>query len=265
MMIQLRIYQFVLLLVILAMAVACGNSANERLEKAYQKTIKKNTKDNAPASEEEKDNVLMKPPVSEKNVKEVLTQYGKENPEKQVIIQTRLGNIKIRLFDETPLHRANFIRLAKAKFYDEVEFNRVIKDFMIQGGDSDDRKMGITRYTVPMEKNPNFFHKKGAVAMAKFDSLAGSSSHYFFIVQGTKLHDSQLDAISKEFKLNLTAQQRKVYKTIGGVPQLDGRYTIFGEVTEGLSVVDKIANLKTDDRGWPIEEVDIKMEVLPEK
>jgi len=123
--------------------------------------------------------------------------------------------------------------------------------------------MSITRYTVPMEPDPNFFHKKGAVAMAKFDTIAGSSSHYFFIVQGTKLKDAQLDAISKEFNLTLTPQQRKVYKTIGGVPQLDGKYTIFGEVTEGFNVIDKIAALKTDDRGWPLEEVEIKMEVLP--
>jgi peptidyl-prolyl cis-trans isomerase B (cyclophilin B) len=114
-----------------------------------------------------------------------------------------------------------------------------------------------------MEPNTKFFHKKGAVAMAKFDSLAGSSSHYFFIVQGTKLKDSQLDAISKEFKLKLTPQQRQAYKTIGGVPQLDGRYTIFGEVTEGLNVVDEIAALKTDEKGWPLKEVDIQMEVLP--
>jgi cyclophilin family peptidyl-prolyl cis-trans isomerase len=240
---------------------ACGNSANDRLEKAYQKTIKKKTPETSPVKD--KNEPLMENPVSEKNAREVLSAYGKSNPENQVIIHTRLGDIKIRLFDETPLHRANFIRLAKSKFYDQTEFNRVIKDFMIQGGDSDDRKMGITRYTVPVEPNAKFFHKRGAVAMAKFDSLAGSSSHYFFIVQGTKLKDAQLDAISKEFKLTITPEQRQVYKTIGGVPQLDGRYTIFGEVTEGLQVVDKIAALKTDKREWPLEEVNIKMEVLP--
>lgn len=254
----------VLLLPVLLTAFACGNSANDRLEKAYQKTLKKNTGNTAATIEKDKNNALLKTPITEKNVREVLTQYGKSNPENYVMIRTRLGNIKVRLYDETPLHRANFIRLAKSKFYDEGEFNRVIKDFMIQGGDSDDRKMGITRYTVPMEANAAFFHKKGALAMAKFDTIAGSSSHYFFIVQGTKLKDAQLDAISKEFKLKLTTKQREAYKTIGGVPQLDGRYTIFGEVTEGLNIVDKIANLKTDDRGWPLEEVDIKMEVLPE-
>ncbi|QHT69867.1 peptidylprolyl isomerase [Rhodocytophaga rosea] len=252
---------YLLILSCVLLLAACGNSANDRLEKAYQKTLKKNTSE--PSTVKDKSEPLLENPVTEKNAREVLTAYGKANPENQVIIHTRLGDIKIRLFEETPLHRANFIRLAKNKFYDQGEFNRVIKDFMIQGGDSDDRKMGINRYTVPIEPNAKFFHKRGAVAMAKFDSLAGSSSHYFFIVQGTKLKDSQLDAISKEFKLNLTPEQRQAYKTIGGVPQLDGRYTIFGEVTEGLDVVDKIASLKTDKREWPLEEVNIKMEVLP--
>ncbi len=179
-----------------------------------------------------------------------------------MLISTRLGDIKVRLYDETPLHRANFVMLTKKKFYDEGEFNRVVKDFMIQGGDSDDRKMKIPRYLVPMELHPNYFHKRGALAMAKNDNDPGSSSHYFYIVQGTRLTDPQLDAIEKEFNLTLTPAQRSAYKKIGGVPQLDGKYTVFGEVVEGLNVVKKIASLKTDKQEWPVEEVDIKAKVL---
>jgi len=127
-------YNSILLIVILLLLAACGNSANDRLEKAYQKTLKKNPGDTSGGKEKEEP--LLVTPITERNVREVLTRYGKENPENQVIIHTRLGDIKIRLFEETPLHRANFIRLAKNKFYDQGEFNRVIKEFMIQGGDS---------------------------------------------------------------------------------------------------------------------------------
>jgi peptidyl-prolyl cis-trans isomerase B (cyclophilin B) len=114
-----------------------------------------------------------------------------------------------------------------------------------------------------MELNPKYFHKKGALAMAKNDTEPGSSSHYFYIVQGVKLTDPQLDAIEKEFNMKLSPQQRAAYKKVGGVPQLDGKYTVFGEVVEGQKVVDAIAALKTDKEEWPIEEVPIKVKVLP--
>jgi peptidyl-prolyl cis-trans isomerase B (cyclophilin B) len=249
----------ILFFIFLVTLTSCGDSSNERFQKAYQQNLKKsNSKDSLSANNEALKDIA----ISDRNVKDVLTRYGKENPETQVLIRTRLGNIKLRLYEDTPLHRANFIRLAKRKFYDEGEFNRVIKDFMIQGGDSDDRKMSISRYMVPMESNPKYFHKKGALAMAKLDSVSGSSSHYFFIVHGVKLKNAQLDVIAKEYNLNFTPQQRKAYTTVGGVPQLDGKYTVFGEVIEGFNVIDKIAAVKTDREEWPLEEIDIKMEVL---
>jgi peptidyl-prolyl cis-trans isomerase B (cyclophilin B) len=233
---------------------ACGNSSsNDRFQKAYQQALEKQNKNSSTDKKEEAPSLGVN--MNSQNAKEVLTKYGQENPEKLVLISTRLGNIKIRLYDDTPLHRANFVMLTKKKFYDEAEFSRVVKDFMIQGGDSDQRKMRIPKYQVPMELNPKYFHKRGAVAMAKNDNEPGSSSHYFYIVQGVKLTDPQLDAIEKEFKLKLSAEQRAAYKKVGGVPQLDGKYTVFGEVVEGLNVVEKIAALKTDKEEWPLEEV----------
>lgn len=249
-----------LLFIIIVMA-GCGNSSNDRFQKAYNEALEKQNKNTGSVKKEEVPSLGVN--ISSQNAKEVLTKYGQENPENLVLISTRLGDIKIRLYEQTPLHRANFVMLTKKKFYDEGEFSRVVKDFMIQGGDSDKRKMRIPRYLVPMELNPAYFHKKGAVAMAKNDNEAGSSSHYFYIVQGVKLSDPQLDAIEKEFNMKLTAEQRAAYKKVGGVPQLDGKYTVFGEVVEGMKVVDKIAALKTDKEEWPLDKVGIKATVLP--
>ncbi|MDO1445858.1 peptidylprolyl isomerase [Rhodocytophaga aerolata] len=254
-----KLINCLLLLTVLWVA-GCGNSSNDRFQKAYNQALEKQNKDKAPDKKEETPSIGLN--INTQNAKEVLTKYGQENPEKLVQISTRLGNIKIRLYDDTPLHRANFIMLTKKKFYDEAEFSRVVKDFMIQGGDSDKRKMRIPRYLIPMELHPEHFHKRGAVAMAKNDNEAGSSSHYFYIVQGVKLTDPQLDAIEKEFKLTLSPAQRAAYKTVGGVPQLDGKYTVFGEVVEGLSVVSKIAALKTDKEEWPLDKVAIKATVI---
>jgi peptidyl-prolyl cis-trans isomerase B (cyclophilin B) len=240
---------------------ACGNSSNDRFQKAYNQALEKQNKNTGGGKKEETPSLGVA--INNENVKEVLGKYGQENPEKLVQITTRLGTIKIRLYEATPLHRANFVMLTKKKFYDEGEFSRVVKDFMIQGGDSDKRKMRLPRYLIPMELNPSYFHKKGAVAMAKNDNEDGSSSHYFYIVQGVKLTDPQLDVIEKEFNLKLTPERRAAYKKVGGVPQLDGKYTVFGEVVEGLSVVDKIAALKTDKEQWPIDKVGIKATVLP--
>jgi peptidyl-prolyl cis-trans isomerase B (cyclophilin B) len=239
----------------------CGNSSNDRFQKAYNDALEKQNKNTGAAKKEEAPGLGVN--ITTENAREVLTKYSQENPEKMVLISTRLGDIKVRLYEDTPLHRANFVMLTKKKFYDEGEFSRVVKDFMIQGGDSDKRKMRLPRYLIPMEISPKYFHKKGALAMAKNDNEPGSSSHYFYIVQGVKLTDPQLDAIEKEFNLKLTAEQRAAYKKVGGVPQLDGKYTVFGEVVEGQKVVDKIAALKTDKEEWPINKVAIKATVLP--
>ena len=225
-----------LLLVGMGMA-GCGESSNDRFQKAYNQALARQNKNTGTDKKVEAPSLGVA--INSQNAKEVLTGYGQENPEKLVLISTRLGNIKIRLYEDTPLHRANFVMLTKKKFYDEGEFSRVVKDFMIQGGDSDQRKMKIPRYLIPMEVTPKYFHKKGAIAMAKNDTEAGSSSHYFYIVQGVKLTDPQLDAIEKEFTLKLTPAQRTAYKQVGGVPQLDGKYTVFGEVVGGLDLIEK--------------------------
>jgi cyclophilin family peptidyl-prolyl cis-trans isomerase len=204
--------------------------------------------------------------ITDQNVRQVLTDFGKHNPETQVLISTPMGDIKIRLYEETPLHRANFILMAKSKFLDEGVFYRVVKDFMIQGGDSDDRTMKLSKYRVPAEIQTEFIHKKGALAMARYSGIENpqkaSSSHDFYLVQGLKRTEPELQAYAEETGMIYTPEQVKIYETIGGAPNLDNEYTVFGEVVEGLEVIDKIAAVEVDKQMWPKKDVPMKVTVL---
>ncbi len=189
--------------------------------------------------------------------------------EKQVMvkIETNKGTMTVKLYNETPKHRDNFIKLVKEGYYDSLLFHRVIKDFMIQGGDPDSRhaeagKMlgnGGPDYTIPAEFDTRLYHKKGALAAARLSDQVNpskaSSGSQFYIVQGKAYTDEQMDMISRQTGLQFTAQQRNVYRTIGGTPFLDMNYTVFGEVVEGLSVIDKIAAVQTGRFDRPTEDV----------
>jgi cyclophilin family peptidyl-prolyl cis-trans isomerase len=182
------------------------------------------------------------------------------------LIKTSLGDIKVKLYNETPKHRDNFMKLVKEGFYDGSIFHRVINQFMIQGGGSKNGTADIG-YTLPAEINPKFFHKKGALAAARMPDQINpnkeSSGSQFYIVQGIKLTDAELDAIETRTNKKFTSEQREVYKNIGGTPHLDGAYTIFGEVIEGMDVIDKIASVRTAAGDKPLE--DIKMTIVEVK
>jgi peptidyl-prolyl cis-trans isomerase B (cyclophilin B) len=185
-----------------------------------------------------------------------------------------MGDIVIRLSDSTPLHRDNFLKLVKKRYYDSVLFHRVIKDFMIQSGDPNSKSAkagqplgnGGPGYTVPAEFRTTLFHKKGAIAAARMGDEANpqkaSSGSQFYIVQGKPFTDAGLDSTEK-YRLKgrkIPPEQRAVYKTIGGTPHLDQGYTVFGEVVKGMDVVDKIAVVQTSkaqDRDRPLEDVRI--------
>ncbi|MBS1952159.1 MAG: Peptidyl-prolyl cis-trans isomerase [Cytophagales bacterium] len=183
--------------------------------------------------------------ITNENKREVLEKYGKENTEKKVVIKTDFGVIKIRLYDEAPLHRANFIKLIKDGYYnDRAEFYRVVEKFVVQGG----VPMKKLDYTIPAEINPKYYHKKGAVAMARLDENnpeKESSSTEFYIVHGNKYADWEYAEEEKELGLHLLPEQKQIYTTLGGEMSLDSQYTVFGEVTEGLDVVDRIAVVRT--------------------
>lgn len=167
----------------------------------------------------------------------------------KAVITTTYGDIELFLYDNTPKHRDNFIKLAKDHFYDSTLFHRVIPSFMIQGGDPGSKnapagKMlgdGDVGYRVPAEINDSSFHKRGALAAARDNNPEKSSSGcQFYIVVGKKYTDAELDKITQRTGRKFTTSQREAYKTIGGTPQLDGNYTVYGEVTKGMDIVDKI-------------------------
>jgi len=244
-----------------------------------------------------------------------------------VLIETSMGNIKIRLYDETPQHRDNFLKLVEQHYFDSLLFHRVIKGFMVQGGDPDSKGApagkslgsGGPGYQIPAEiVYPQLFHKRGALSAARtsdqMNPLKGSSGSQFYIVWGDLYSEVQLagmedqkkqkamqnyfqalatqrmDSIQKmqnnndttgmnklqvelitltevEFKKNpskggFTAEQKKAYSTVGGTPHLDGEYTVFGEVIEGLDVVGKIQAVETGAENRPVKDILMKMTVV---
>jgi cyclophilin family peptidyl-prolyl cis-trans isomerase len=197
-------------------------------------------------------------PITPENLKKVLTQYGKENPETNVVIETQYGNIKILLYEDTPLHRANFIKLIKEGHLDNAKFYRIMRQFIIQAGIYPKE----LAYTIPAEINSKHFHKKGALSMAR--SLENnpnkeSSSTEFFIVHGGIYADYQVDNEAFNNKLTITPEQKQVYMTQGGDLTLDQQFTVFGEVTEGFEVIDKIAEVKTFETDKPLKEIPVKI------
>ncbi|HPH33475.1 MAG TPA: peptidylprolyl isomerase [Chitinophagaceae bacterium] len=192
----------------------------------------------------------------------------KDRKKRDVLLQTSMGDIVIRLSDSTPLHRDNFLKLVKTRFYDSVLFHRVIKDFMIQGGDPESKTApagkplgnGGPSYRIPAEFRTTLFHKKGVIAAARDNNPEkASSGSQFYLTQGKVFTDAGLDSVETyRLKRKIPADQREVYKTLGGVPHLDQNYTVYGEVIKGIEVIDKIAAVSTSrgaDRDRPIENV----------
>jgi len=197
------------------------------------------------------------------------------NPsEQQVIINTTLGDITIKLYNETPLHRDAFIANVKDGTYNELLFHRVIKGFMIQGGDplsrnaKPDQMLGMgSKHTppqrIPAEFNANLIHKKGALCAARDNNPEKASSDcQFYIVQGKIANDNELTQMETRNDIKYTEEQRTVYKTIGGTPFLDNNYTVYGEVVKGLEVLDAIANTPTKSGDRPVTDVKFSMKLI---
>lgn len=249
------------------------------------------------------------------------TNHHMENEKRTLVkLETTMGNITVALYNETPKHRDNFIKLVKEGVYDSTLFHRVIKQFMIQAGDPDSKNASDTAmlgsgdvgYTIPAEFNPKFFHKKGVLATARqgddVNPEKASSGCQFYIVTGRKFTEPQLlgmenkineqreetlfdslarrhmkeiykmrkagdnagllelqdtleaqarELADKEEKFRFTPEQIKAYSTVGGAPHLDGSYTVFGEVTEGMEVVENIEIAKTNRADRPVENIRI--------
>ena len=189
-----------------------------------------------------------------------------------VRIKTDLGECIVMLYNETPLHRDNFLKLTKEGVYNGTLFHRVIKDFMIQGGDPDSKNAksgeqlgnGSVGYTVPAEFRDSLFHKKGVLAAARDNNPEkASSGSQFYLVQGKKFTDQQLDDLeTKRLKFSIPEWQREIYKTQGGVPHLDRNYTVYGEVVKGIEMIDQIAEVDKDQSDRPLKDVSMTVTIL---
>ena len=194
----------------------------------------------------------------------------------EVLLETTMGNIRISLYDETPLTRDNFLKITKMGIYDSLLFHRVIKDFMIQSGDTNSKHAkpgqllgtGDFDYTTEAEfRLPQIFHHRGVVAMAregdKENPERRSSACQFYIVWGKIFDDARIAKVQERIdsatqgSVKLTPEMIEVYKTVGGTPHLDGQYTVFGEVVEGMDVVEKIQQVQTDKNDRPLEDIRI--------
>lgn len=204
-----------------------------------------------------------------------LSAQNNEKKETMVLVKTTKGNIKIKLYNETPLHRDNFLKLAKEGFYDNVLFHRVIKDFMIQTGDPESVNapaekqlgMGGPGYTIPAEIVAEFYHKKGALAAARMPDHVNpnkeSSGSQFYIVHGRKYSETEIKTFETRLGRKFSKDQWDTYSKIGGTPHLDGAYTVFGEVIEGLNIVEDISYVKCGRADRPLEDVKIiNIEIL---
>jgi cyclophilin family peptidyl-prolyl cis-trans isomerase len=197
----------------------------------------------------------------------------------KVKVTTRFGDMVIQLYDETPGHRDNFLMLASKGFYNDLLFHRVINGFMAQGGDPGSRNAapnaalgaGSPGYTIPAEFNPAFVHKKGALCAARQGDFANperkSSGSQFYIVQGKRLTDAEIDQMQQYVRrktpnFTYTAQQREAYKTLGGTPQLDMDYTVYGEVIEGLAVIDSICKQPGSAQNRPFNDIKMTVKVI---
>jgi peptidyl-prolyl cis-trans isomerase B (cyclophilin B) len=184
-------------------------------------------------------------------------------------MNTTEGEIVIQLYDETPLHRDNFVKLVHEHVYDGLLFHRVIKNFMIQGGDPKSRDAkpgqalgdGSLGYTIPAEIRKGLYHKRGALCAARqgddVNPRRESSASQFYIVQGQVWDNAILDRMQERFGKTFTEEQRRLYTTVGGTPHLDGEYTVFGEVVKGMDVVDRITALECDRMDRPVKDVRI--------
>ena len=216
----------------------------------------------------------------------ILSMQSQSRKQKATLVKiyTTEGKITVRLYDDTPLHKANFLRLVEQKTYEGLLFHRVIKEFMIQGGDPQSRGAdslqilggGSLGYTVKAEiLFPKYYHKRGALAAARTGDAANplreSSASQFYIVTGKSFSDADLDMFEKRLSkvadtqgdFKYSEEQRRVYKTFGGAPHLDGSSTVFGEVVDGFDVVDKIENVPTRRGDRPRKDIVItRMKVV---
>ncbi len=213
-----------------------------------------------------------KAPVAVKKTASFKPPVIKKIPGTRVLLTTDSGVMVIRLYDSAPLHRDNFVKLVKEHFFDSLLFHRVIQGFMIQGGDPLSKNAapgmmlgngGDDLQRIPAEFKPTLFHKKGVLAAARDNNPEkASSACQFYLVQGKKYSEEELNMMEAQLMRKFSPAQRLAYKAVGGTPFLDMNYTVFGEVEKGLEVIDKIAGVPRDANNRPLGDVRMKITLI---
>jgi peptidyl-prolyl cis-trans isomerase B (cyclophilin B) len=194
--------------------------------------------------------------------------YAQEDKQAETMftIKTEYGNIICKLYNDTPMHRDNFIKLVNEGWYESSNFHRIIKGFMVQGGHNAEGKAD-PGYTIPAEFRPNHFHKRGVIAAARLGDQVNpqknSSGCQFYIVQGRRYSAKEMESIQARTGYPYSQEQIEVYGAVGGAPHLDGAYTVYGEVISGMDIVDQIANVPTIKPGdKPEQEIEFSIEII---
>jgi cyclophilin family peptidyl-prolyl cis-trans isomerase len=192
--------------------------------------------------------------INQQEVTKTLTEFGKQNPENEIVIKSNLGEIELKLYNETPLHRANFIRLIKQGYFTDRTIYRIVKGLCIQGGGNDRDKL---KYTIPAEFRPKIINKKGALAMARYSinnpEKMSSATEFFIITKGVYYEKEELQKYTDDIQ--------EIYLKIGGEILFDNEYTVFGEVTKGFEIAEKIAKLEVAYGEKPINKPRFSIEL----
>ena len=210
------------------------------------------------------------PRLTGENAETFLQGYFAKRQERRIALTTRYGTLEIELFDDTPLHTANFLLMIERNYFTGTEFTRIVKGFVVQGGNSENESDEISRlvignYLIPSEIREKHIHRKGALAMARsYDDNPDkmSSAYDFYIVTGQTFNDPQLMGMEREHEMTIPESKRKIYRTTGGAPHLDGQHTVFGQVTKGFDVLDKMDNTPVDESNWPLNSLIMEMKII---
>jgi len=212
------------------------------------------------------------PTLDDTNAAAFLAEWGATQTENLVVLDTKHGRIVVELFADVPVHRANFLYKVYRRYFDPAEFTRVVPDFVVQGGNSEEERPQqlrflIGQHTLPAEFRADHIHVRGALAMSRSynDNPDKRSSGYdFYIVTGRKIGAEELGRIQRDAGQTYTAAQAQAYATQGGAPHLDGEHTVFGRVVEGMDVVDRLAATPRDASDWPVERLQVRMNFASE-
>ena len=207
------------------------------------------------------------PTLTDENSEAFLMEWGANQSGNELRILTDDGPVEVQLFDDVPIHRANFLYKVYRGYFDPTELTRVVPDFVVQGGNSEEERPQqlrflIGRHTLPSEWDGNHLHVRGALAMSRSYSDnpdKRSSAYDFYIVTGRKVGERELARLERERGWSYTEDQRRMYREEGGTPHLDGEHTVFGRVVSGMEFVDKLAATPTDDSDWPLTRLEVRI------